>query len=667
MKDRCESKKISKFSTVFLWYFCVGVLYSYFFPLLGFTFLYYLVRFSIAHAVTIGFTIGFLGVVLESLAGFRYTKSLIAIILFTHGSIWAIYFHDWQRLTSTTFIVIVSGAIFFLYLLLSSSEFFYSNRYSTVIFLSIFAVSLTSGKALLSHSLSNSYIRNGISEDLREEPNILNNYLYPFSIPLEQGLSQYPYLVPNYTPKKGIILIMADALRRDYIGVKLKGYDITPNIDELAEDGIKFSRYYVQGTWTPASTASLFTGKYVRQHGICFGSKPGKGQVLPKRYQTLAERLEKQGYYSLGTVFNGHLASRAAYDQGFDFWADPFNDYIDDYISSQELIFNLLRRQPKKFFIYWHAEGPHYPYGVSPANKSYWNNTEFYNNGNLVFPEWDLGEPGDIRRGVFREEKKKTNQSISKEEIQVLRHFYLAKLNYYDKNYLEPFLTSLRANDLLSNSLTVFTSDHGEELFDHSKNGAFGHTRFLFQTVINPPLIINLPQTNLSENFKDSKPTLESIDLTATLLDYAGASREDVKGKSFLGYLRSNSKTDFNYEYAISERCSRLKEGELTPMSAEKFREKVGIIEAAYVRPPWKLNWYYSKEKDGLQQTRLYRIQNQVIKESQVENRHDKVRSLKKKLDRAVGSDTHFQVNPGPVKNFSNERTEHFKGLGYVD
>ena len=57
-----------------------------------------------------------------------------------------------------------------------------------------------------------------------------------------------------------IFLILLDAVRAD--AVSSYGYDkpTTPVLDRLAENGVRYTRMYVNAPWTRPSTASFFSG-----------------------------------------------------------------------------------------------------------------------------------------------------------------------------------------------------------------------------------------------------------------------------------------------------------------------------------------------------------------------------------------------------------------------
>ena len=86
--------------------------------------------------------------------------------------------------------------------------------------------------------------------------------------------------------QKNILFIMLDQLRADALSCYGNPVLDTPNIDRLANQGVKFNRCYVQGTSCGNSRASYYTGRHVRSHGATWNGWPNRLDEL-----TLADHL----------------------------------------------------------------------------------------------------------------------------------------------------------------------------------------------------------------------------------------------------------------------------------------------------------------------------------------------------------------------------------------
>lgn len=86
--------------------------------------------------------------------------------------------------------------------------------------------------------------------------------------------------------QKNILFIMLDQLRADALSCYGNNLVDTPNIDRLAEKGVKFNRCYIQGTSCGNSRASYYTGRHVRSHGASWNGWATRADEL-----TMADHL----------------------------------------------------------------------------------------------------------------------------------------------------------------------------------------------------------------------------------------------------------------------------------------------------------------------------------------------------------------------------------------
>jgi arylsulfatase A-like enzyme len=106
--------------------------------------------------------------------------------------------------------------------------------------------------------------------------------------------------------RPNILVILADDL--GWADVGYHGSQImTPNIDGLARDGVRFQQHYVQPMCTPTRVA-LLTGRYPSRYGD-HAIKPDNEQVLPFGMPTLASELKRVGY-DTGITGKWHLGSK---------------------------------------------------------------------------------------------------------------------------------------------------------------------------------------------------------------------------------------------------------------------------------------------------------------------------------------------------------------------
>ena len=102
--------------------------------------------------------------------------------------------------------------------------------------------------------------------------------------------------------RPNILFICTDQQRGDSLGCTGAHWAVTPNLDQLAADGVLFRNCYVQNPVCSPSRASLFTGKYVSNHGLYANGVP-----LPSD-QTMFTRTLSNAGYDCGMIGKQHLA-----------------------------------------------------------------------------------------------------------------------------------------------------------------------------------------------------------------------------------------------------------------------------------------------------------------------------------------------------------------------
>src|SRR5436190_15809967 len=99
--------------------------------------------------------------------------------------------------------------------------------------------------------------------------------------------------------KPNIIVIVADDLGFGDLSIHGSPDLKTPNIDALANSGVRFARGYVSCPVCAPTRAGIMTGRYQQRFGLEFNPAPGStaGEPgLPTTEITLAEALKKEGY-----------------------------------------------------------------------------------------------------------------------------------------------------------------------------------------------------------------------------------------------------------------------------------------------------------------------------------------------------------------------------------
>ena len=137
---------------------------------------------------------------------------------------------------------------------------------------------------------------------------------------LRQRLAQ---MRKKYGRPPNIIHIMWDDQSLGEVGIrqmnKVLGFD-TPRINQMAQEGISFTRMYTEPSCTPTRTAAL-TGRIAARAGMHKVGFPPDGMGLHRDEVTIAEVLSKVGYETafVGKAHQGDIEQSYMNNQGFDY------------------------------------------------------------------------------------------------------------------------------------------------------------------------------------------------------------------------------------------------------------------------------------------------------------------------------------------------------------
>ncbi len=251
------------------------------------------------------------------------------------------------------------------------------------------------------------------------------------------------------SPAPNVVVITIDTLRADHLGCYGDKQIKTPNIDTLAQDGVRFERAYTPVPVTLPAHSSLFTGTYPLRSGM----HDFADNKLNPSQPTLASVLKENGYATGAVIGSAVLDSRFGLNHGFDFYYDHFDfsrlqeSNLDEMERSGDLVADqaldwLDKNYQKKFLLWMHLYDPHYPYRPpSPYSEEYKDRPY---DGEIAFADSQVGR-------LIRE---------------------------------------LKAKGVYENTVIVLTGDHGESLGEH---GEKTHGFFIYNATLHIPVIIRLP------------------------------------------------------------------------------------------------------------------------------------------------------------------------------
>ena len=389
------------------------------------------------------------------------------------------------------------------------------------------------------------------------------------------------------TKKPNIIFVMADDLGYGDLGCYGQENTLTPNLDKMAAEGMRFTDHYSGSTVCMPSRASLLTG-YDQGHASVRGNpvwtNSGKPVNLSPNEWTVANELKKVGYNTaiIGKwgLSEGGAMSNFPAEHGFDYFlgykthseahhyywdtlyqnSEPYilkgndfktkkGEYTHD-IFVKEALNYVEDNKDKPFFLYLALTIPHMEITVPEDSKK---------------PYLDLGWP---------KRKMNTNGHYRNDPE---GNVTFAGMNSRMDRDMGRLFDKLKELGIDDNTVVFFTSDNGPEFEKNDKffnsNGALrGGKRDLYEGGIRVPMIVRGPgivkvgESNLISAFWDFLPT--ACELAGVV-----PTHNDINGISFLSELKGKSKKQEKHEYLYWE-----------------FNERQGPIQAVR-QGPWKLVW----------------------------------------------------------------------------
>jgi arylsulfatase len=346
------------------------------------------------------------------------------------------------------------------------------------------------------------------------------------------------------------VLIFTDD--QGYQDVGAYGADdiLTPNLDQMASEGIMLSSFYAAQAVCSASRAGLLTGCYPNRIGIHNAFMPDSKIGLNASETTIAEMLKAKGY-STGIFGKWHLGDHPDFlptKHGFDeYFGIPYsndmwplhpqqgpvfnfgplplyeNETIIDTLTNQSQLTTQItersvnfinRNKDRPFFLYVPHPQPHVPLFVSEKFE------------------------GKSGRGLYGDVIMEIDWSVGQ------------------------ILNALKANDLDENTVVIFTSDNGPWLsygnhagsalpFREGKGTAWegGHRE---------PFIIRYP--NGLKGGRNLDTPVMAIDILPTLAEITGSALPDriIDGKSVWKLLSGDSKESPQEAYYFYYRVNEL-------------------------------------------------------------------------------------------------------------
>lgn len=356
-----------------------------------------------------------------------------------------------------------------------------------------------------------------------------------------------------------VLMITLDDMNWDSLGCtgsKVPG--ISPNIDKLASQGMRFLHSHVTIAVCQPTRSVWVTGRYPHNNGA-LGFQPINTQI-----PTLGESLSKAGYYNGIMAKVGHLAPQRKFAWNFVVQPNQLKNGRDPklYYKHATDFFAKARAEGKPFFLMANSQDPHRPFAGSPQehqrrggkNKKgkKAKNIKSKKDGN--FPGVSRTyQPDEVTVPDFLPDIPEVRQEMAE---------YYTSVHRADE-IVGAVLKALEETGQSDNTLVMFMSDHGMPLPFAKTNCYLSSTR--------TPWIVRWPG-KVKADTVDTTHMISGIDFTPTILDALGLPPiEGVDGRSFLPILNGEKQKGRNSVYTVFHRTSGRKDFEMRSVVTKQF------------------------------------------------------------------------------------------------
>jgi arylsulfatase A-like enzyme len=338
-----------------------------------------------------------------------------------------------------------------------------------------------------------------------------------------------PVLFQKGKNSVNVILISVDTLRADHLGCYGYERETSPNIDILAEESVLFSNVYASSPWTLPSHVAMLTSLHGVHHQVYHDDERMDPAIL-----TLADLLRQNHFFCTAFTGGGFVSSVYGFSKGFDMYqegeggvhrqdaAGHLSGLVSEWLDAHS--------QDKNFFLFVHTYQPHDPYACpEPFKNMFLSKDAKWGHINL------MGYLGG-RSNLFKPLPDADRQNIV--------DLYDGEVRYTDEALIGPLIQKLKHMDLYDSTLILFTSDHGEEFYDHK---SWGHGHQLYDESLKVPLLVKFP----GSRFRGTRISniVSLVDVLPTILEELriDSSELSIDGRSLIPVIEGRDKGDRSF------------------------------------------------------------------------------------------------------------------------
>jgi len=408
---------------------------------------------------------------------------------------------------------------------------------------------------------------------------------------------------PSVQKRPNILFIMCDQLNANALSC-YGGPVATPNIDRIAEQGIRFTQATCTTPYCSPTRASLVTGMYPHAHGIVLNVNSTRQQGIGPKGVTTEKLLNQAGYVT------HHYGKWHLEGDKLPYYPDMFG--IREYRTKMTAVFSKIRRQDKATWMNWGAGA--LPVDISPALQKQvdalgdrWKDERFAElitkMGRLKLPleqcfdvqvadytcrrlkalkdskppfmvtcsfvwphdpnvvpspyyeafdpeKLELPENRHVREQRFENNwSRKIVRDLGEVGLREFLRIYYATVKLID-DQVGRILKTLDETGKTDETVIIFTADHGDMMGGHGM--VWKSTTAFYEEIVRVPLLIRYPRKFRS---RLSELAFDSTDFMPTLLELAGHPiPEQAQGQSLVPFLTGRRDISQARQYSFSER-----------------------------------------------------------------------------------------------------------------
>ncbi len=367
--------------------------------------------------------------------------------------------------------------------------------------------------------------------------------------------SLQPWMARGEESRPNLLFILTDDHRWDALGSAGNPIVQTPNLDRITREGVSFTRNFVVTSICCTSRANIFTGMYGSRNGVETFRTP----FSPETWNECYPMLLREAGYRTGFVGKWGIGGESP-EQDFDFWGgyagqgvyleeiEGETRHMTERLGNKSLEFLDGCDGSKPFCLSISFKAPHCQDGAERQFPPDPDLENLYSDVEIPRPETATEEEFQKLPEFLQESeaRKRWGVRFANEEMrQNSVKDYYRLITGVDRQ-VGILLDKLEEMGELKNTVIIFTGDNGFYLGEHGLAGKW----FMHEESIRTPLLVFDPSLPEEQRGKKLDPMTLNIDISPTLLEYAGVEIPDrVQGQSLRSLAHGKNPKDWRTEW----------------------------------------------------------------------------------------------------------------------